>query len=551
MNKKKNKYIIYAALCVMLAGCGGQRTAVDGDAGSRYRRAPIREVGEEALRTDAALIDAKALQMSGHDDEALEAYAALAAKEPRCGAAWYEMSRQLLQRGWTDSARACIGRAVALADTNRWYLLQQAEVQTMQGDGRGLVGTWERIVQLWPEKLEYHYELSNAYITAGDIEGAVGALDRVEKRIGVTEPISLQKQRLWAAAGKADKAEQEVEALAEAMPQEKRYQAMLAEANMKRKKYARAKKYYDRVLAADPEDEYIHIQLAEYWKAVGKPAEAAQELSLAFANERLDCRTKVQLLTSFYTAEEFYGTQSARAFGLLDTVMAHCDDTAQYALLYGDVLMRQRKYGEAARWLERSLSHDSSRYEVWEGLLICLTEVPEREDDLAALAARAARLFPMHTLPHYLQALHAVQHERYAEALQHLEKAEKWGFAKGYLEAETYGLMAEAAYRTGDYERAWRCFDRCLELRPDEWGTLNNYAYYLSLRGIELEKALAMSRRTIEAEPDNANSLDTYAWILHLLGRDAEGLPYMRKAVKLDPKSETLQRHLKEMENGE
>ena len=60
-----------------------------------------------------------------------------------------------------------------------------------------------------------------------------------------------------------------------------------------------------------------------------------------------------------------------------------------------------------------------------------------------------------------------------------------------------------------------------------------------------------MSRRTIEAEPDNANSLDTYAWILHLLGRDAEGLPYMRKAVKLDPQSETLQRHLKEMENGE
>lgn len=531
----------------MLAGCGGQKAASSG-ADSRYRRAPIREVGEEALRTDAALIDAKALQMSGHADEALAAYAELAAKEPRCGAAWYEMSRLLQQRGWTDSARACIGRAVALADTNRWYLLQQAEVQTMQGDGLGLVATWERIVQLWPEKLEYYYELSNAHIAAGNIEGAVEALNRVEKKIGVTEPISLQKQRLWSAAGKADKAEQEVEALAEAMPQEKRYQAMLAEANMGRKKYAKAKRYYDRVLAADPDDEYIHIQLAEYWKAVGKPDEAARELTQAFANPKLDCRTKVQLLTTFYSADEFYGAQSTRTFGLLDTVMAHCDDSAAYALLYGDVLMRQRKYSEAARWLEMSLTLDSSRYEVWEGLLICLTEVPERETDMAALAARAAKLFPMHTLPHYLQALYDVKHEQYAEALQHLEKAEKWGFTKGYLEAETYGLMAEAAYRTGDYERAWRCFDRCIELRPDDWGTLNNYAYYLSERGIELEKALEMSRRTIEAEPDNANSLDTYAWILHLLGRDAEGLPYMRKAVKLDPQSETLQRHLKEME---
>jgi predicted Zn-dependent protease len=240
----------------------------------------------------------------------------------------------------------------------------------------------------------------------------------------VTEPISLQKQRLWAAAGKADKAEQEVEALAEAMPQEKRYQAMLAEANMKRKKYARAKKYYDRVLAADPEDEYIHIQLAEYWKAVGKPAEAAQELSLAFANERLDCRTKVQLLTSFYTAEEFYGTQSARAFGLLDTVMAHCDDTAQYALLYGDVLMRQRKYGEAARWLERSLSHDSSRYEVWEALLVCDSMAGKGNAALMEHAHEAAELFPLHLLPYlvlvegYAEQGDCEQANRYMERCQ-------------------------------------------------------------------------------------------------------------------------------------
>ena len=544
---KGYKYIVYIAVGAVLCGCTGSRkTGTEGD--NRYRRAPLREVSESALRTDAALIDAVALQESGRMDEAMEAYAALASREPGCGAAWYGMSRLLLRRGWTDSAQACIERAVATADTNRWYLLLQAEVQKRRGDAKGQIATWERLVQLQPKRLEYYYELSNAHIDAGDIDGAVATLNRVEKRIGVTEEISLQKQRLWNAAGKADKAEKEIEALAEAMPQEKRYQAILAEMNMNRKRYGKAKQYYDRVLAADPDDEYIHIQLAEYWKAVGKPAEADRELAAAFDNPRLDCRTKVQLLTSFYSAEEFYGTRSATTFGLLDKVMATCGDTAEYALLYGDVLMRQRKYAEAARWLELSLKKDSSRYEVWEGLLICLTEVPEREDDMAALAARATRLFPMHTLPLYLQALYEVKHERYAEALPHLQKAEKWGFTKGYLEAESYGLMAEAYYRTEQYDKAWRCFERCLELRPDDWGTLNNYAYYLSEQGKDLEKALAMSRRTIEAEPDNANSLDTYAWLLHLLGRDAEGLPYMRKAVELDPKSETLQRHLKEME---
>ena len=107
--------------------------------------------------------------------------------------------------------------------------------------------------------------------------------------------------------------------------------------------------------------------------------------------------------------------------------------------------------------------------------------------------------------------------------------------------------MGEAYYRTGQYDKAWKSYERCLSLRPDDMETLNNYAYHLAEQNTELEKAERMSRRTIEAQPDNANSLDTYAWILHLMGRDSEALPYMEKAVSLDPKSETLREHLKEI----
>ena len=52
-----------------------------------------------------------------------------------------------------------------------------------------------------------------------------------------------------------------------------------------------------------------------------------------------------------------------------------------------------------------------------------------------------------------------------------------------------------------------------------------------------------MSRRTIEARPQDANSLDTYGWLLHLMGRDSEALPYLERAVRLDPDSKTLRDH--------
>ncbi len=228
MEQGVTKRILFIIIIACLAGCGSRKAAAPEGTG-RYERPPLREVNEEQLKADGMLIDALALQESGRGNEALTAYARAAEKHPECAAAWYEMSQLLAERHWTDSAEACAKRAVALNGDNVWYRLALAQCQQMKGDTKGLAENWEAIVKGHPEVLEYYYELSNAYIATGDLTKAVEVLNRVEKKIGVTEPISLQKQKLWNAAGKSDKTMKEIEALAEAMPREKRYQAILAE----------------------------------------------------------------------------------------------------------------------------------------------------------------------------------------------------------------------------------------------------------------------------------------------------------------------------------
>ena len=540
MNNSRYTYILLS-LSLLLAACTGSQPVPKP---GLYERAPIREVSEAQLAVDGMLIDAVALQESGRIDQALDAFAELTRKEPSCAAAWYEMSQLLLQRRWTDSALACATRATQLEPDNVWYLLALAQVQGQRSDKRALVGTWERLVALKPDVLEYYYELSNAYIATGDLSAAVEALNRVERKIGITEPVSLQKQRLWQAAGKDDKAAREIERLAESLPGDRRYNAMLAESYMQQRRYTKAKQCYDRILQTHPDDPYIHIQLAEYYKATSQPDKADEELLLAFRNRQLDTKSKLQLLTGFYTQEEFYGSRSATAFQLVDMAMADCQDRTELAAYYGNILMYRKRYADAARLFEMALGRDSSDYAVWERLLICLTELPDNNARTDACARRAAALFPTHTLPHFLMASTAMDQERYTDAVASLDNILRWGFSKGYLEAETHALMAEAAYRAGQYDKAWKAYDRYLTLKPDDLLMLNNYAYHLAEQGLQLEKALQMSRRTIEGEPDNANSLDTYAWILHRLGRNTEALPYAERAVKGDPSNATLRQHL-------
>ena len=535
------KKIFLIIIIGAMAGCASRKAATEAKPG-RYERPPLREVSEVQLKSDARLIDALALQESGHRDEATEAYARLVADDPSCAAAWYELGRQMMARRWSDSAEHCLARAVTLNPENVWYLKALAQNEEQSGNGKALTETWERIVKVQPTVLENYYELSNAYIEVNNLPKAVEALNRVERMVGVTEEVSLQKQKLWNAAGKPDKALKEVEALADAFPAETRYNAILAQHYMQQKNYRKAKVYYDRVVQQKPDDPYIHIQLAEYHKAVGNTAEMERELTTAYANPALESRTKLQLLGSFFTEEEFYGSQSATAFRLMDMAMAGCEDSTEYAAFYGDVLRRQGKYREAAQQFMLALQRDSSQYELWEVTLVCLHDGVEWKL-MGDYAARAARLFPMHTMPHYLLAKQCYLAHRYDEALGHLSDAMKWGFSKGYLEADCYALAAECHYEAGNYDKAWQYYERCLKVHDDDYMVANNYAYHLAEQGVELEKALALSRKTVEAYPQTANYLDTYAWILHLLGRDSEAMPYMEKAVKLEPSSSTLQEH--------
>ena len=97
---------------------------------------------------------------------------------------------------------------------------------------------------------------------------------------------------------------------------------------------------------------------------------------------------------------------------------------------------------------------------------------------------------------------------------------------------EALSIAGDVWYQEmGDKKKAYEAYEEALKVDPDRTSVLNNYAYYLSLEGKSLRKALKMSRRTIELEPDNATYLDTYGWLLYLLHRPKEAKPYFKHAM--------------------
>jgi tetratricopeptide (TPR) repeat protein len=397
------QYFYIATLLLLLASCAGGRQAAT-ETESPYRRKPIVEVTASELKADSALIEATTQMLLGHREEAIERYRRLLKDSATYSPAHYELGRAYLSMGWVDSALVHTRQACHLDEDNVWYRILLTRVYEMKQDPKNLLATWEDIVKRNPDVLNYYYDLSNAYLTTGNVPGSIEVLDRVERRYGVTEEVSLQKHKLWMAINKPEKARRELERLAEAMPNEVRYNAILAESYMSEKNYAKALTYYQRILAAQPNDENIHIALASCYNAMGNLQAAYNHLRLGVLNRSVDGKHRLQYLTEFMKDQKFFAAYNRECYLLADTVAAQCTEDDGHHFPYGLLLAAQERYAEAAKQFTLHLEHDKSQYAIWEALLMCESQLPDHRDQLLEHALAATELFPLHLRPYLILA---------------------------------------------------------------------------------------------------------------------------------------------------
>jgi len=99
------------------------------------------------------------------------------------------------------------------------------------------------------------------------------------------------------------------------------------------------------------------------------------------------------------------------------------------------------------------------------------------------------------------------------------------------LLAQFWSSLGDTYHSAGLHTRSDEAYDQALRLDPRNSTTLNNYAYYLSLRGERLERAREMSELSNTVAPGQTSYEDTYAWVLHRMGRHAEARTWIEKAL--------------------
>ena len=140
-------------------------------------------------------------------------------------------------------------------------------------------------------------------------------------------------------------------------------------------------------------------------------------------------------------------------------------------------------------------------------------------------------VFPSQPAFYLYNGIAAIQVKDYERAIESLTSGKLLIIDNRPLQAQFQANLGEAYNATKEYDLSDKAYEGALALDPDNAGTLNNYAYYLSLRSDKLDRAAELSQRSNDLAPNQPSYLDTYAWILYKQARFDDARKWIEKAI--------------------
>jgi tetratricopeptide (TPR) repeat protein len=474
-------------------------------------------------------IDAHKELLLGNVKQAQKLFEKALEVNPMDAASMFELSRIFLANREFDVALGYLEKAKSIEPQNVYYLSLYASLLQAQDKHLQAAAVYEELIRLKPNNPEYYDNLAFSYLHAGKSDEAIRVYDGLEERMGISEEYSIKKQTIYLQEGKVEQAVAEIEKLIMIFPHETRYYAIIAEIYLAYGLTDQALEAYNKVKEIDPDDPYIHISLADFYKKTGEDEKAFESLIKGFENPRLEIDFKISVLLRYYSINELYSDLKDEAFTLAEAMIrAHPNDPKAYSM-YGDFMFQDGQYENARDAFYKVISLDNSKYIVWEQLLFTESEL-NNTDSLLQSSIKAIELFPEQPIPYLFAGSAHYLKKNWAECVSVLEEGLFYVVNNDLLLEQIYAYLGDAYNQLENYRKSDEAYEKALTINPNNDYVLNNYAYYLSLREENLEKAAQMAKLSVDLKPGSAN-LDTYGWVLYKMENYDEAAKWIEKAM--------------------
>ncbi len=513
--------IIYITLLVLVpASCfiTKERTSRDQDKASS-----LLETQYYKLFTDATKH-----ALFGNNKNAITLYNTCINIFPERAAPYYQLSSVYLREKEIEKAKSYAEMAVSLDSSNTWYLLRLADIYQYLDIVDKAIVLYERILDI-NEDDEIRYNLAMLYSKEGSNDEAMRVLCLMEEENQESKEVILLKHNLFHAKREYDSAVYELQLITKYFPEDITGYGMLAEylSEIDRNNYAQ--EVYHEILKKDSSNGIAILSFGEFFLKDNILDSAFYYFKKAFCCSDLTLNDKISIVVGYINNIEFLQKNYMRIDNLLDEI-ENKDRKFPYYAAKADIYINMEKYEKAKPFLDSALLYEKSNFMLWEQSMIINSYLEENED-VISIATECLNFFE--DRPNvYLFRASAYYRLNEGEKAINDTKEILMTSTDNKIKVQAYNLAAEIYRGKEEFEKSDSCFEAILAIEPENLIVRNNYSYYLSLRGYNLQRAEELSKFTIEKEPKNPTYLDTYGWILYKMGDYKQARNFIEYAIR-------------------
>lgn len=390
----------------------------------------------------------------------------------------------------------------------------------------------ERLAEINPTKTEVQMRLAAAYVRNEKFAEALKVYEKIEDFEGKSVEITAYKAALCSQLGDTIGAITEMRNLYNTAPANVNFNLIMSELFKQYNMQDSAIYYLDQAQLLDPENGNVYFAKAQYYDEIGDSVNYDKQIYNALVSNDLPVETKLDVLTQYTQTQLIRNDSTDRVNNLFKVLIEQHPHEPKVHELYSMYYSTIKDYKHAIEEIGYEVDLDPTNAEAWQRLMV----VNIMDDNYAGAikAAEKALEYNPENLDLYRYiAPSYYQMKEYDKAIVTYDKA--LALVDSTKNVELYSDLlcgkGDVYVELGDSARGFEYYERSLSIAPGNTGTMNNYAYFLSLCGKDLDKAESMAAKAVYSNPNNSTFIDTYAWVFFKKKNYDMALLYIKSAI--------------------
>lgn len=487
---------------------------------------------EEQKRITGDIIDAKRQQIAGMPDVSIAMLQSIILQDSLNATAHYELAQNYITKKNTANAVNHAKTAYEIDKNNFWYAALYAQTLSMDNNFKEAWAIYQTMLNLWCNKIELWQEVFIFLEGYQKYDILSKTLELYEKKFGYSNEIILMRYQIYVKEGKIKKAE---EYLIKTIGKNKEtivFHLFLGEHYISTGKIQKASETYDNALKIDKNNPDALLGKVRVYLFKKEYNNVYDMLASILANPNVNADVKIGIYVTLAQESEINKAINRQKLSeLLESLYNQYNTNPEIRYLHGNVKFNEGDMKQAVFDFSYSLSEKPDNLQLWLFTLYILEQEKEHER-LIQVADSAIMYFPSQKDLFIARGFGHLQLKDYEKSLADFNFALRLTGNSDKDRSSVLHFLGEVSFQMGNDEEAYKYYEDILKIDNNDIVALNNYAYYLSVRNRDLEKALEMSLKTVKIEPTNSTYLDTYAYILFQLKKYTDALKYIEFAIK-------------------